>query len=73
MKSQMLIIACRHTTTLGIGFHLKTQRLLKTKDFQTTDHIQENNQVVITNVTLEPLDLLPNLSQTPTIVAMMKI
>lgn len=72
MKSKMLIIACRHTTTLGIEFHLKTQRLLKMKDFQTTDHIQENNQAVNTSVTLEPLDLLPNLSETLTIVVMLK-
>lgn len=58
MKLQMLIIACRHTTTLGIESHLKTQRLLKIKEFQTTDHIQENNQVLNTCITLEPLDLL---------------
>lgn len=73
MKSQMLIIACRHTITLGIEFHLKTQRLLKIKDFQTTDHIQENNQLLNTSLTLKPLDLLPNLLQTPKIVVMLKI
>lgn len=42
------------------------------KDFRTTDHIQENNQVVNTSITLEPLDLLPNLSETLTIVVMLK-
>lgn len=73
MKSQMLIIACRHTTTLSIEFHLKTQRLLKIKDFQATDHIQENNQLLNTSITLKSRDLLSNLSQTPTIVVMLKI
>lgn len=43
------------------------------KDVQTTDHIQEHNQVLNTITTLEPLVLLPNISQTPTIAVMLKI
>ena len=63
MEPQTLILACRHTFILVTEFHLRNPKATKKKHFQTTDHIQEMNQIVNTSITFEPSDLLSNLSQ----------